>query len=87
MKKKKSIKQERKGEAFQVPMALYSLLPKQMGHGVFELHLNPTVVSMIFFSQKAVEHFSDSEWKAWYPLSVLGRVKDWNCESAQNSWE
>lgn len=59
--------------AFLVPMALYNLLSKQLAHGVYELHLNPIVVSNSFFSHKEIRHFSNSEWNDGYSSSVLGQ--------------
>lgn len=52
---------KKNSRAFLLPMVLYSLLPKQLDQGVFELHLNPIVVFNSFFSQKEIGHFSGSK--------------------------
>ena len=59
--------------AFLVPIALYNFLSKQLGHGVYELDLNPIVVSNSLFSYKEIRYFSDSEWNNLYSSSVLGK--------------
>lgn len=52
---------KKNSRAFLLTMALYSLLPKHLGHGVFELHLNPIVVLNSFFLQEEIGHFSGSK--------------------------